>query len=190
MNPILIDFSHEFHTERLFIRMALPGDGKVVYDAMNASRQDLNKWLEFALFEQTLEQVEQMVREAHIHFLKRIELRFHIFHKKTGEFIGSASLHHINWSVPKFEIGYWIDSRQSGKGYMLEAIEGLTFYAFYALRANRVEILCDSKNVKSRAIPERLGYTLEGTLRNDSMSIDRQELRDSCIYAKIREISN
>ncbi|RDW15103.1 GNAT family N-acetyltransferase [Oceanobacillus chungangensis] len=187
MNPILIDLPQDFNTERLFIRMAMPGDGNVVYDAMNASRKDLNKWLEFALYEQSLDQVEQMVREAHIHFLQRIELRFHIFHKKTGDFIGSTSLHHINWNVPAFEIGYWIDSRKSGNGYMLEAVEGLTFYAFYALHANRVEIQCDSKNVKSRAIPERLGYTLEGTLRNASVSIDREELRDSCIYAKIRE---
>ncbi|RLL42161.1 N-acetyltransferase [Oceanobacillus piezotolerans] len=165
--------------------MPLPGDGRVVYDAMLASKNELLEWLEFARNNQELEQVEQNVREAHVQFLARKDLRLHIFHRETGVFIGSTGLHHIDWMVPKFEIGYWIDTRYSGQGYMVEAIEGLTVFAFYALGANRIEIRCDTKNTKSRKIPERLGYTLEGVLRQDSLD-NHGNLRDTCIYAKIR----
>ncbi|MFD1851772.1 GNAT family N-acetyltransferase [Oceanobacillus bengalensis] len=186
-DPLLIDFPHEFHTERLFIRIPLPGDGEAVYQAMQASKNELIEWLEFARNEDPLETVERNVREAHINFLKRDDLRLHIFHRETGEFIGSTGLHNINWKVPKFEIGYWIDTRYSGKGYMTEAIEGVTMYALYALGANRIEIRCDTKNKKSRAIPERLGYTLEGILRHDSLDTSGIKLRDTCIYAKVRE---
>lgn len=48
MNPLLFDFPSEFYTDRLFIRMPKPGDGKVVYDAIQASIQELKPWMVFA----------------------------------------------------------------------------------------------------------------------------------------------
>lgn len=186
MNPMLIEFPEEFSTERLVIRMPKPGDGKVVYDAMMASMNELKQWLPFVQKEQTEQDVELNIRSAHISFLKREDLRLLVFLKETGEFIASSGLHRINWSVPKFEIGYWIDSRFSGKGYMTEAVKGISEFAFHELKARRVEIRCDVRNLKSRAIPERLGFTLEGILKNDALSVDGKELRDTCVYAKTK----
>lgn len=185
-HPILQDFPHEFYTESLLIRLPLPGDGRALYQAIQTSRLDLKKWLPFAQGEQTFEETEINVRKAHSEFLKRTDLRLHIFHRETGQFIGSTGLHRIDWEVPKFEIGYWIDSRESGKGYMTEAVKGVTNFAFQKLKANRVEIRCDAKNHKSRVIPERLGFTLEGIHYHDSIAIDSNELRDTCIYAIVK----
>jgi RimJ/RimL family protein N-acetyltransferase len=185
MKPILIDFPEEFYTERLSIRKPMPGDGKAVYEAMQASLNELKLWMPWANKNQTEEDVEGSIRDAHAKFLTRVDLRLHIFHKETGEFIGSSGLHRINWDVPKFEIGYWIDTRSCGKGYMTEAAKGITDFAFNELNAKRVEIRCDSENVRSRAIPEKLKYTLEGILKNDDISVDGTELRDTCVYAKI-----
>ncbi|WP_096190499.1 GNAT family N-acetyltransferase [Evansella halocellulosilytica] len=187
MNPILLDFPHEFETDRLLIRMPKPGDGKTVYDAIKASSSELKRWLPFAYKGQSEEETEINIREAHSQFLKREDLRLLIFHKDTGQFIGTSGLHRINWDVPKFEVGYWIDSRFSGNGYITEAVEGITQFAFHELKAKRIEICCDSKNTKSRAIPERLGFQLEGILRNDDLSVDGSELRDTCIYAKVEQ---
>ncbi|MBP2242816.1 RimJ/RimL family protein N-acetyltransferase [Cytobacillus eiseniae] len=184
MNPLLLEIPEQFSTERLVIRMPRQGDGKAVYEAITASINDLKPWLPFAQKEQSVEDVEVNIREAHISFLKREDLRLLVFLKETGEFVASSGLHRIDWSVPKFEIGYWIDSRYSGKGYMTEAVKGITDIAFHELNARRVEIRCDEKNRKSRAIPERLGFTLEGVLINDDLSPDTNELRDTCIYAK------
>jgi RimJ/RimL family protein N-acetyltransferase len=185
MDPILKDFPEQFTTERLIIRMPRPGDGKAVYEGIKASINELKPWMPFAQKEQTLEDVELNIRNAYISFLKREDLRLLVFLKETGEFVASSGLHRINWSVPKFEIGYWIDSRFSGKGYMTEAVKGITNFAFHELNARRVEIRCDEKNIKSRAIPERLGFTLEGILKNDDLSPDTKELRNTCIYAKV-----
>ena len=183
---ILKDFPNEFRTERLLIRLPLPGDGKAVYEAIQASQNKLKQWLEFAQHDQSLEQTEVNVREAHADFLKRTDMRMHIFHRETGEFIGCTGLHAIDWDVPKFEIGYWIDSRQTGKGYITEAVHGLTDFAFQTLQANRVEIRCDAKNKKSRAIPEKLNFPLEGIHYKDAVEIGGSELRDTCVYAKVR----
>ncbi len=70
---------------------------------------------------------------------------------------------------------------------MTEAVQGITRFAFRELHARRVEIRCDARNRKSRAIPERLGFTLEGILKNDDLSADGTQLRDTCVYAKITE---
>ena len=66
---------------------------------------------------------------------------------------------------------------------MVEAAKGITDFAFSELKANRVEIRCDSLNKKSRAIPEKLGFKLEGTLESASLAVDGNGLRDMCVFA-------
>jgi len=184
MNPLLLDFPTEFETARLLIRMPLPGDGAVTCESINHSLPELKPWMPFAQKEQTIEDTEINIRQAYINFLNRTDLRLLVFKKDSGEFVASSGLHRINWDVPKFEIGYWIDTRFSGKGYMTEAVQGITDFAVRELKARRVEIRCDALNVKSRAIPERLGFTLEGILKSESISVEG-ELRDTCVFAKV-----
>ena len=69
---------------------------------------------------------------------------------------------------------------------MVEAVKGITDYAFSELKANRVEIRCDSLNKKSRAIPEKLGFKLEGILESASVAVDGNGLRDMCVFAMTR----
>ncbi|WLR42186.1 GNAT family N-acetyltransferase [Bacillus carboniphilus] len=186
MKPILIDFPNEFYTDRLLIRRPDPGDGKVVFNAIQASIQELKPWMEFAQKQQTEEDLEVFMREAHTNFINREDLHLLVFDRKTGDFIASSGLHRINWSIPKFEIGYWIDSRKSGKGYMTETVEGITNFAFETLKARRVEIRCDSDNERSRRVAERLDFPLEGILKNSARSMDKSGLKDTCIFAKVR----
>ncbi|KMJ57195.1 acetyltransferase [Bacillus sp. LL01] len=183
--PILKDFPSEFTTDRLLIRMPLPGDGPVVHEAIIHSLSELKPWMIFAQQDQTVEDVEANIRESHSEFLQRKDLRLLVFLKETGEFVASSGLHRIDWSIPKFEVGYWIDSRFSGKGYITEAVEGITQFAFEQLKAKRVEIRCDSNNVKSRAVAERAGYTLEGILKNSEREVNGN-LRDTCVFAKVK----
>lgn len=173
-------------TERLLIRKPLPGDGKAVYEAIQASLDELKPWMPFAHANQSEQDVEANIIESIAKFITREDLRLHIFNKETGEFIGSSGLHRINWDVPKFEIGYWIDTRHTGKGYITEATNAITNFAFNELKAKRVEIRCESRNTKSRAIPEKLGFTLEGILKNDSITVESNELRDTCVFAKTK----
>lgn len=183
MNPLLLEFPTEFETDRLLIRMPLPGDGAVTCESINTSLPELKPWMPWAQKEQTIEETEIRIREGYVNFLNRTDLRLLVFKKDTGEFIASSGLHRINWNVPKFEIGYWIDTRYSGQGYMTEAVQGITDFAVRELKARRVEIRCDALNIKSRAIAERLGFTLEGILKCDSVSVEG-DIRDTCIYAR------
>ncbi|MDM5155385.1 GNAT family N-acetyltransferase [Bacillus sp. DX1.1] len=186
MNPLLIEIPSNLDTESLLLRMPKPGDGEKVNAAIQASINELQPWLPFAQIIPTVTDTEINLRSAHIQFLNRDSLRFLIFLKGSEEFIGTCSLHNIDWAKPQFEVGYWIDTRFSGNGYMTEAIHELTHFAMVDLKARRLEIRCESTNTKSRTIPEKLGYELEGILRNEDFSADGKRLTDTCIYAKIQ----
>lgn len=180
--PILMDFPHSFETERLWIRLPLPGDGDLVNEAIHESLDQLQPWMPWAQNPPTKEESEANVRKDYCSFLARHDLRFHLFEKETKLFVGSSGLHNIDWSVPKFEIGYWCRTRFVGKGYITESVRGLTVFAFEILKANRVEICCDRENTRSRKIAERLGYRLEGIFRNYRLTVDNR-LEDTCVYS-------
>jgi ribosomal-protein-serine acetyltransferase len=49
---------------------------------------------------------------------------------------------------------------------MTDACRAVVTHLFGELELNRVEIRCAAGNTKSSAIPRRLGFTLDGTLRD------------------------
>ena len=186
MDPLLLDFPESFESDRLTIRAPRAGDGAEINAAIRETFDELKIWMPWAQQIPNLEESEIFVRGARCQFLAREDLTLFLFLKGTNTLVGGSGLHRINWDIPKFEIGYWCRKRFQGQGYITESTEAITKFAFETLGAKRVEIRCDSKNVRSRRIPDRLGFKLEGTLRNDSIS-PSGELRDTLVFAKIKD---
>ena len=185
METLLLDVPESFESDRLTIRAPRPGDGPEMNAAVQETFDDLKAWLPWAQQMPTLEESETYVRRAQCQFLAREDLTLLLFLKGTNTLVGGSGLHRISWDIPKFEIGYWCRKRFQGQGYISESTEAIARFAFESLGAKRVEIRCDSKNVRSRRIPDRLGFKLEGTLRNESLS-SSGELRDTLVFAKIK----
>lgn len=186
VHPAMRIFPDAFESERLLIRAPKLEDAEHILESIKMSHKALKAWMPWAQKIQTLEETTENVRLAMADFITRKDLRLHLFLKETGEFIGCSGYHRINWKIPKVEIGYWLDSRFEGKGYMTEAAERLTEFAFEDLGARRVEIRCDIDNVRSRAVAERLKFSLEGILIKEGLSADGKLVRDTCIYAKTK----
>ena len=185
MNALLLDFPESFESDRLTIRAPRAGDGAEIHAAVQETFDDLKIWMPWAQQMPTLEESEATARRAQSQFLAREDLTLFLFLKGTNTLVGASGLHRIDWDVPKFEIGYWCRKRFQAQGYITESTEAITKFAFETLGAKRVEIRCDLKNVRSQRIPDRLGFKLEGTLRNDSRT-PSGELRDTLIFAKIK----
>jgi len=132
----------------------------------------------------TLTEAEENCGKAVQDFKDGKDHRLHFFLKESNIFLGGSGLHRIDWSVPKLEIGYWIRRSYSGNGYVTEALDEISRYAFDELCAKRVQITMSAKNEKSRRIAERLGFVLEGTLRNECRNVDGT-LGDTRVYARI-----
>ena len=74
-------------------------------------------------------------------------------------------------------------TRLQGQGYITEAVRAQTRFALDVLGARRIEIRMDARNVRSKAVAERAGYTLEGRLRHAARAVDGT-LADLLIYAR------
>ena len=122
------------------------------------------------------------VRRARAKWILREDLALGIWRNEDGRFLGGTGLHRIHWEIPAFEIGYWLRKSEEGKGYMSEAVTLLTRCCFETLKANRLEIRCDSRNQRSANVPRRLGFAHEATLRNDNRTRSG-ELRDTFVFA-------
>ena len=127
-----------------------------------------------------------------LRFAQRSDLPMFIFERAAdggcGACIGGTGLHRFDWSVPRFEIGYWRPAAASrAVGWITEAVQTLARFAFDGLRARRVEIRMSSANTTSRAVAERCGFTLEGVLRQDSLDVDGQP-RDTVVYSRVRGV--
>ena len=85
---------------------------------------------------------------------------------------GMIGCHGMNFANKSTSIGYWLGEGYQGKGIMTKTTKALVEYLLTELNLNRIEIRCAENNYKSRAIPERLGFTNEGTLRETEWLYD------------------
>lgn len=88
-----------------------------------------------------------------------------------GVFVGDELAGGVGMSWDDFritgEIGYWMRDRFEGRGLVTRAVSALLDMAFGPVGLHRVCIRAGVENVRSRAIPERLGFVQEGTLRGE-----------------------
>ena len=84
-------------------------------------------------------------------------------------------------------MGYWLAQEYNGKGIMTKSVKNLIELGFKYYSLNRIEIRCAEHNLKSRAIPERLGFRQEGTIRRALKVYG--EYVDHVIYGLLKEES-
>ncbi|MNJ46236.1 putative ribosomal N-acetyltransferase YdaF [compost metagenome] len=171
----------------MIIRAPKWGDGTELNEAVKESFEQLRPWMPWAQALPTPVDSESVVRRAHLRFMERTDLMLLLTLKETGQLVGCSGLHRIDWEARKFEIGYWVRTSFSKQGFIKEATDAITNYAIQELQANRIEIRCDERNTQSAKVAQRLGFALEGILRNDSSDTDGT-LRSTMVFSKIRGV--
>jgi len=150
--------------------------------AILRSHAELKSWVPWAAEPPVLADTLEFCREARRRFERNEGLDLILLDRRSGELVGGSGFPRLDWSVPKFEIGYWCRTDSTGRGYIAEAVRRLCVYAFEELGAARVELSIDDRNVRSIGVAERLGFRQEGLLRSESRN-PLGELRDTRIYA-------
>ena len=102
----------------------------------------------------------------------------------NGGLAGVISFDRINRANRSAMIGYWIGVEYQKKGLMTRACEALIDHGFRELGLNRIEIWAAVDNLRSLAIPERLGFTREGTERQAQWLNDH--FTDIAVYSILR----
>jgi RimJ/RimL family protein N-acetyltransferase len=152
-------------TERLVLRCWSPADAPLLKDAVDSSLESLQRWMPWAAEEPTpIEQKVALLRRFRGRFDLGKDFVYGIFDPGESEVVGSTGLH-TRAGEDGFEIGYWIRDSRVGNGYATEAAAALTRVAFELCGVDRVDIRVDPDNSPSLAIPRKLGYREEATLR-------------------------
>ncbi|HAU0262628.1 TPA: GNAT family N-acetyltransferase [Legionella pneumophila] len=188
MKPILLDLPMPITTPRLLIRPPQIGDGSMLNAAVIESFDTLKLYMPWANERPSLEDSEEVVRREAAHWILKPktdpELMLLILERNSHNLIGATGYHNIDWDIPSVETGYWIRNKYAGCGLMTEAVNAITQYAFKVLNAKRIAITCDIDNIKSKKIPERLGYSLEATLKFHRIKPLTNEVSDTLLYAR------
>jgi RimJ/RimL family protein N-acetyltransferase len=147
-------------TARLVIRCWDPADAGLAKDAIDTSLDHLRPWMPWAESEPTtLEQKRQLLARFAEDFARGDDAVYGIFARDERRVVGGTGLHpRLDGNAR--EIGYWIRADAIGRGLAGESTAALTRVAFEVDRVERMEIHVDPGNVRSAAIPRRLGYEL------------------------------
>lgn len=169
--------------EKLSLKLRHKEDAEAVFLLTDTNREYLREWLPWVDATTTKEDTQKYIEEQLIEFENKTATDFGVCYE--GEWVGSAGFHTIKNENRWAEIGYWLAKEHEGKGIMTECVKVLIKYGFDELNLHRIQIACDARNIKSKAIPERLGFKQEGVLRQNHKH--QEEFSDGLVYGLLRE---
>jgi len=168
-------------TSRLIVRCWHPADAPRLKTAIEANVNHLLPWLPFAKNEPEDLQVKiERIRGWRSRFDADTDYTYAIFDPEETRVVGGTGLHK-RVGDQAFEIGYWIDHEMINQGYATEISAALVKVAFEIMNARRVEIHVDPLNHRSAAVPHKLGFVHEATLR-ERLATTEYEWSDEMIW--------
>lgn len=138
-------------------------DAQQIFALTDTNRLYLRQWLPWVDGTRSVEDTSAFIRTLNIQRTSNGSFGCVILYRH--QIAGTISFHLIDWSNRRVEIGYWLGATFQGKGLMTSACKAMVAYAFDEWQLNKVEIRCATANTQSCAIPQRLGFTLEGIIR-------------------------
>ncbi len=174
MHKMLLDLPTHFETERLFLRCYQPGDGPWYYEMCQKNQDHLRRYeaINPVMTIRSEEEAEILMREFSVAWIARSSFILGAFTKSTNVFVAQIYIRPTNWDLPEFEIGYFVDQEQEGRGYVTESVQAVLSFIFQHLKAQRVFLQCDDTNVRSYQVAERCGFIREGHLRDNKKNMD------------------
>ena len=183
-DPSALAIAEELPGPRLTLWRLRVGDAEELLTALVESRPRLRPWMRFHEHITTLDEARDFLAHDQVKWARRESFHFGLRLLPTDALIGALHVHSIQWDIPSFALGYWLRTGYDGQGYMTEAVRVGADYLFETLHARRVGIRCDTRNARSAAVAERLGFVREGRLRNESRAYDGA-LADDYVYSLI-----
>lgn len=169
MNQILITLPKEIIASRIILRPYQEGDGAMYYNLLMSNKDHLEEEVSEIKKIKKEEDAEVFVRNLMVAWVARKRFVFAIVDKETDNIIGQIWIEPIKWENKIFEIGYFIEAKNEGKGLVTEAVQYSIKFIFEYLDASKVEIHTKLTNERSKAIPMRCNFTKEAQIRNRSM---------------------
>jgi ribosomal-protein-serine acetyltransferase len=168
-------------SDELEFRLLEERHAEELFDLVDRNRLHLRRWLPWLDATVSPDDTRTFIKNALDQFANNAGLVSGIWYQ--DRIIGVIGFNSIDWQNRIAHIGYWLDAESQGNGFVTLGCRALIDYAFDELELNRIEIHCASGNIKSRAIPEKLGFSQEGVVRQTEWLYDR--FVDHVIYGML-----
>lgn len=172
ISPKFSNPAYRIETKRLVVRCYNPSDALLLAESVTESLEHLRPWMTWVYSEpESVEEKFQRLKRSRGLFDLGQDFAYGIFNRDETKLLGSTGLH-TRLGDRELEIGYWIHKDYINQGLVTESTAALIKVAFEIIRVHRLEIHCDPANTASAAIPRKLGFTHEGTLRGKTRFLD------------------
>lgn len=132
-----------------------------------------------------LEEASRLVELFDQQYEQGSGLRWGVFEKEEGMLIGTCGFHDWDHNRSRAELGYDLDKRHWGQGYMREALLAVLGYGFKELKLHRIEAFVDPQDNRSENLLSSLGFQLEGILRDHDFI--KGKFQDDLVYALLHK---
>jgi len=143
----------------------------MVAEVVRENLEHLQPWMPWAVDDYSVANAKEWIRQTYDGLAQDGQFSALIFF--DDKFVGTIGFHDLDLQNKRAAVGYWIDRSYEGRGIITRCCGVLIDYLFDRMDLNRLQINCAAENTRSRAIPERLGFTLEGTFRQYEFREDR-----------------
>jgi ribosomal-protein-serine acetyltransferase len=164
------------------LRLLEEADADEIFALIDANREHLGRWMPWVERDHEPADVLPFIRATRKQIADNDGLQTAIVDPQ-GRIVGMVGVHKVDWLNQTTSIGYWLARDEQGRGTMTAAVRAYVDHAFTTWKLNRVMIQAAVENARSRAIPERLGFREEGTMREVERIGDR--MLDEVVYAML-----
>jgi len=175
-------FSYQID-ENLKLVLSQQRHAEEITKVVQENLEQLKTWMPWAKDDYSIDSAREFIKFNLTEYAKNGSFSASIILEE--KFIGAVGFHKLNLTNKSAHTGYWLAKEAQGKGIMTRCCRVLFNYLFDDVGLNRIQINCNIQNVKSRAIPERFGFKLEGIHRQIEWL--NEEFRDWAVYAMLKE---
>lgn len=179
-------FKNKLSSERIVLKVTRPtiSTAKTMFKVIDENRKHLKPWFPWEKQTNKVEDSFKYLLEKEKLFKEGKKIEYGIYIDK--EYIGNISIFDINLDNRSAELGYWLSSKHTRKGYMTEAVKIIESEFFDKLDLNRIQIRCDEENIASAGVAKKCHYAYEGKLREYNYNKYFKSFRNYLCFSKLR----
>jgi ribosomal-protein-alanine N-acetyltransferase len=163
----LFDFSYFpiLETERLRLRQITHADAEALIGIFG--NPEVLRYISDDPPCKTREEAIHMIDWMHSWFDQKGGLRWGIALCNDDKMIGTCGFHFLSREHRRCDIGYDLQPAYWGRGYITEATHAMVRWCFENLDLHRIQADCTAGNIGSERVLEKVGFTHEGTWREN-----------------------
>jgi ribosomal-protein-serine acetyltransferase len=181
-----LKFKNQLKGKRLILKRTKPTlkMAESMFKVIGENRKHLEHWFPWPKLTLKVEDSLKYLFDKEEETEKGKKVEYGLF--VNNEYIGNISIFDIHEKKKSAEIGYWLSSSHTRKGYMTEALKILEKEAFEKLKLNRIQIKCDERNEASLGVAKKCDYKYEGKFREDAFSEHFNDFRNTLVFSKLK----